>query len=515
MYILSVCRAVVSNMRIYTPNTIYMPRELKEHPAVHPHLLNYFDTLRHTPHNRNVVDLWIPPDKDTPKESLLNLEEKREMLFAGQHPLFHDIFVRETPAGQQLIALGIEDECVKRLIGEVELWHKGKQLRFTYGTDPKSRLLLRLYLIGADAQTHYQAGDALELRWTQGDLSFSHTIYLQTYPWEQDADVAKLTLQTMQKDEPLEWIHDWILYHHRIHNVERILLYDNGSRNQEALIELLMSLESETLEICFIPWHISYAPTPLTECQVAGLTHAYYWLWDQISWIIYCDIDEYLINRTGVTLQEYFCHSSTYANPVLALPTVTVASFHYEKEEHVSALDFQYTYNSYTNYKSVSRGAEDICIENPHTIRPCTGLLRGLFQLSMRRYQHIKKSLLIRSKRRKPSSLRTLLYFLSSYYNLWQAGKGQSTKTMKGKVLQILCYAIHLLPVSIKKAFLSCRHKEWGLYFYDYAGLNSNWKEQRTVKASPPGTPPPAHTVKDEQIVQLLRKAGVGQYDSK
>ena len=47
-----------------------------------------------------------------------------------------------------------------------------------------------------------------------------------------------LTISTLQKDNPLIWIADWLKWHHREHGVGRAVLYDNGSSNRDELIGL-------------------------------------------------------------------------------------------------------------------------------------------------------------------------------------------------------------------------------------------------------------------------------------
>ena len=53
---------------------------------------------------------------------------------------------------------------------------------------------------------------------------------------------ARLTLTTLQKNNPLTWISDWLLWHHRKFGIQRPILYDNSSSNREKLIDLLSSI---------------------------------------------------------------------------------------------------------------------------------------------------------------------------------------------------------------------------------------------------------------------------------
>ena len=63
----------------------------------------------------------------------------------------------------------------------------------------------------------------------------------------------RLALTTVQKDNPIEWVHDLLLWHHREFGVRRLILYDNGSENLDELIAQLSSRSFE-LEIVFVDW---------------------------------------------------------------------------------------------------------------------------------------------------------------------------------------------------------------------------------------------------------------------
>ena len=44
-----------------------------------------------------------------------------------------------------------------------------------------------------------------------------------------DSFVGRKTMVTMQKNNPIEWVQQWILYHVKVHDVGGFLIYDNGS----------------------------------------------------------------------------------------------------------------------------------------------------------------------------------------------------------------------------------------------------------------------------------------------
>ena len=70
--------------------------------------------------------------------------------------------------------------------------------------------------------------------------SFERTVKIN---WKRDeyflskSDKLLLTISTLQKNNNIQWISDWILWHRRLYNVRRVVLYDNGSFNQKELVE--------------------------------------------------------------------------------------------------------------------------------------------------------------------------------------------------------------------------------------------------------------------------------------
>ena len=49
----------------------------------------------------------------------------------------------------------------------------------------------------------------------------------------------RLTIINLQKNNHIEWIEDWVKWHSRLHNVQRLVLYDNGSENRQELEQCL------------------------------------------------------------------------------------------------------------------------------------------------------------------------------------------------------------------------------------------------------------------------------------
>ncbi len=119
----------------------------------------------------------------------------------------------------------------------------------------------------------------------------------------------KLSISTLQKDNNLEWIKDWILWHSRLYKVTQVILYDNGSSNQKALVSMLKSLRSE-VNIVFVEWSFIYGVSPYFCAQIGALNHCRLMFGAsngdvENRYCINLDIDEYLVYLGSEDLQDY------------------------------------------------------------------------------------------------------------------------------------------------------------------------------------------------------------------
>lgn len=491
-------------MQVYTPNTILIPQEIKGHPVISSYLIHYFQQIAKLPSGR-VTDYFA---EDVSLDQLLTLEEQKEYLSSGNYPLFHDIFLREYRGGQQVVCIAPQESEIAHFIGDPEVWHNGEQIvpdKITKRSDFYG-IGTGMSVINSDTELQFRAGDILELRWTKPDFSFTRKVELQPYLWRDDR--PKLTLNTLQKDEPLEWIRDWVLYYHRIHGVERILLYDNNSESRSALMEFLPQLESETLEICLIPWDINYSPFLLSYCQYGQLSHAYYWLWDKTSWDINCDIDEYLINRTSKPLTRYLKRYAHSSNPVLAFPCHTVSAYSEGNTDDESRLPLLTDFTWITpplatrGKKIMAGGRRIICLDvhiGFHGPTPKSYLLRLLKSLFLRKEQHKIPTDFGKPRR----------YLNALSYRYHRLSHQDPTPIRISFVERCFLHTLNIFS-SLPKYIFVYRRKEWGLYFYHYWGLNANARSMHGgLQASKR-----EGDYQDTDILKLFKRAGIGKYYS-
>ena len=133
--------------------------------------------------------------------------------------------------------------------------------------------------------------------------SFKQELSIEPPPFG-NCKFTNFTLTTIQKDNPPIWISDWCRYFNRVHNVSRIVLYDNDSSNLEALKSELQGLSKE-MEIHLVYWNFPYGPPNSAFAQRGALNHFYWNLKDRSKYFLNFDIDEYLVNRTSYPLLEY------------------------------------------------------------------------------------------------------------------------------------------------------------------------------------------------------------------
>lgn len=117
------------------------------------------------------------------------------------------------------------------------------------------------------------------------------------------------TMVTLQKDNPIEWIRQWIEYHGKVHGIEGYLIYDNGSKTYSAG-DLEARLSDLPYPITIVEWPYpygpqgsDYAPWDSDYGQYVMLEHAKHRYLSNASLVLNNDIDE-LIVTNGITVGD-------------------------------------------------------------------------------------------------------------------------------------------------------------------------------------------------------------------
>jgi hypothetical protein len=115
---------------------------------------------------------------------------------------------------------------------------------------------------------------------------------------------VNLALVTQQKNNEPQWIADGGRYH-AAHGVERLIVYDNGSDDLDAVLEVAEAL-SGTLDVVIVGWTFPFGLQRSwgnTFGQVGALNHAALAAANS-SWMLCMDADEYLVVGGDMSLSD-------------------------------------------------------------------------------------------------------------------------------------------------------------------------------------------------------------------
>ena len=276
------------------------------------------------------------------QESIGRLLPKQEQANYDSKTLFYDLFVQSN----RLICIG---PPFYNIGTPLAIKHKGQNLRFKL-------------VIG-----HRWAGPEvieikIPLRWTQAsqlDLEFVFKEFTIEVSCHCDKIISlpqrNLCLTNLQKNNPLIWVKDWCRWHIRVHGVQRIVLYDNGSNYWWSLAEKLVGIDEE-VEIILVHWPYKYGPIPgilrdYKYAKVGALNHYRLFFGTQTLWCINLDIDEFLYLDSPLSLKKYlesnfmraYIPLAHYLFPSGQTPTKKQARFYYHriryKSKHWSVKD--------------------------------------------------------------------------------------------------------------------------------------------------------------------------------
>lgn len=114
---------------------------------------------------------------------------------------------------------------------------------------------------------------------------------------------------TLQRDNPIEWIEQWMEYHYRVHGIDAFLIYDNSSKTYTPG-ELDHRLSRPYLKLKVVPWPYpygpqgsDYAPWDSDYGQYCMLEHAKYRYLSNAALVLNNDIDELIVTQ-GPTLDQ-------------------------------------------------------------------------------------------------------------------------------------------------------------------------------------------------------------------
>ena len=161
--------------------------------------------------------------------------------------------------------------------------------------EPRWRMsLLRIALEAGDERAMETGTVELHVRFAEFRLDIA-----VARPAADPRNRVSLTLCTLQKDNDPQWLQDWCTWHHRAHGVERVVFYDNGSRDADEVYAKLAQ-RSQGFELMVIHWNYLYGPAEAIQlyyAQTMALNHFRLLFGPQTRWCINLDVDEYLYSN--------------------------------------------------------------------------------------------------------------------------------------------------------------------------------------------------------------------------
>lgn len=292
-------------------------------------------------------------------------------------------------------------------------------------------------------------------------------------PLSSPTEAYRLSLMTIQRDNPLPWILDWCRWHHRLHGVSRVVLYDNASDNRENLAAALTRMD-EAIDVVLVDWPFPYGPgrSPKDRFGQTGAQNHYLRRFGSAdAWCLMLDIDEYLVVSGNKPFKRYLqdCES----NGVLE---VLFDSFIVPSHQEQPAL----TNRRISSYWFRNRERRGI-------------MLKYAFQ--PQHIEYVGPHMAFPKYR--------VFDMLIAFPRLYH----KTLRSLYGSVLKRLS-ANRIVRFFFPNQFALGYPSPEEMFFYHFRGLNTNWKPGRAFGEEVEGFDASRH-VSDPRIGELYTRAGL------
>lgn len=187
------------------------------------------------------------------------------------------------------------------------------------------------------------------------DISMTGMGETQTIPIRQTDHTfdGKKVLMTLQKNNPIAWIKQWIDYHVTNLGIDGYLIYDNASTDYSAnVLEQELARPDATIKIVSWPYLYGpqgsdYAPWDSDYGQHVMLEHAKHRYLHNAALVLNNDIDELIVTK-GITLEDI--RSYLMQAPAGCLKYKGIWIEPYDYEGHYSASQVAFDHRKFSQY---------------------------------------------------------------------------------------------------------------------------------------------------------------------
>ncbi len=240
-------------------------------------------------------DFLFPQSTDD--NTLLTEADYREY---DSRTIFYDVF--RCDDNRKVVAVGPPSVNLQNELEHLKITCDGRMLPH------RKREYRRLCVLELTCDQYTNAGKNLPLQFSFP--SFDVDIKVPPPAIPSPAKGSHLGLMTLQKNTPLPWIFDWCRWHHRLHGVSRLILYDNASDNRDDLAAALAQMD-EAIDVVLVDWPFPYGPRRSHKnffCQIGAQNHYLLRFGSADAWCLNLDIDEYLVVREREKTFKQYLH---------------------------------------------------------------------------------------------------------------------------------------------------------------------------------------------------------------
>ncbi len=217
--------------------------------------------------------------------------------------IFYDIFF--SPLSHKFFCLGPTLYNLKQELFPLTITINGQKIKFLYYE------IERLFFLEGEP---YKGEFSNKLAITFAFRTFTKKVCIDADHNICSPNSSRLTISTLQKDNAVQWINDWIIWHRNLHGVERVVLYDNDSSNLKHLTETLSRIKN--IQIILVKWFFPHGIRPYKSAQHGSLNHCRLKFPVQDGYCINLDIDEYLVKPSRKeSLSNYLDQRLKYPSP--------------------------------------------------------------------------------------------------------------------------------------------------------------------------------------------------------